>query len=297
MKTAAVALALVGTLGALPAGRGAEAPPPDDTRVLHVTARRDLRRCASPLCGGYFVHELNQTSGERYVSGLDFSSSGVPDAMVTSALDALADLVLKGQLGPTEPTFGTRALRVTDLYRGLPGVTAGQADEFFTVQASDPPIRCFVAPCNNEVATRLNASSTFRFTTLSVEGMAIPWIDRAWLTAEIHGRGAVVAGHLEKGDHLPGGYEEVLDVSRVYLHLRDPAATACPPHARVACVRGKVATYRRTEDRCLVFDACVDPGICPDYVPVCADGYTLASWASAPAGCPAHACDPAFEAP
>jgi hypothetical protein len=293
MKTVALAVALVGVLGAL-TGRGAEPRPPDDEGVVYVTVRRDVRRCAAPLCGGYFLHELNRTTDERYVSGLDFSPSGLHDDTVSSALEATADLVLRGELGPAEPMFGTRALRVIDVYRGLPGVTPGPDDAFLTVHEREPPILCFAAPCNNEVATRLNASTTFTFTTLSVEGVTIPWINQAWLSAAIRRRGAIVAGHLEKGEHLPGGYEEILRVSRVYVHLHD-TARACPPRPHVACVRGKVATYRRTEDRCLDFDACVDPGICPEYVPVCTDGYTLVSWPSSPSGCMAYACDPSFE--
>src|SRR5581483_8252740 len=46
----------------------------------YVALRKDTRACASPMCGGYFVHDLNRTTTtETYVSGLDFTGSGLSD--------------------------------------------------------------------------------------------------------------------------------------------------------------------------------------------------------------------------
>jgi len=51
----------------------------------YVTLRRDLRRCASPLCGGFFVDAVNQDSlrcadgsrsAECYVADLELSALG-----------------------------------------------------------------------------------------------------------------------------------------------------------------------------------------------------------------------------
>src|SRR5262245_51152370 len=48
----------------------------------YVTVRRDVRRCAAPLCGGFFVDAVNQDtlrcadgsrSAECYVTDLDLS--------------------------------------------------------------------------------------------------------------------------------------------------------------------------------------------------------------------------------
>jgi hypothetical protein len=53
-----------------------------------------------------------------------------------------------------------------------------------------------------------------------------------------------------------------------------------------------VQTFTRTDDRCIVPDACVAPGPCPQYVPACGDGYTLIAYATQPNGCPSFTCDP-----
>src|SRR5687767_13217184 len=63
-----------------------------------VGLRRDMRKCISPLCGGYWVHDLNRvTFTEHYVSGLDFSASGLSDAAQAQVHDGLlAEVVLRG---------------------------------------------------------------------------------------------------------------------------------------------------------------------------------------------------------
>jgi hypothetical protein len=53
-------------------------------------------------------------------------------------------------------------------------------------------------------------------------------------------------------------------------------------------------TYTRDANLCLDFAACAAPRACPDLIPACAFGYTLAAWPAAPNGCPAFACDPSF---
>src|SRR4029078_11866239 len=53
----------------------------DELSVTHpsfVTLRADLRRCLDPMCGGFFVRDVNQQGTEQYVSRLDFQESGLP---------------------------------------------------------------------------------------------------------------------------------------------------------------------------------------------------------------------------
>src|ERR1044071_2029104 len=62
--------------------------PPVDSPAITATyfvIRRDLRRCASPMCGGYFVRRINQSrtlcannryARECYVSEIDWNGQG-----------------------------------------------------------------------------------------------------------------------------------------------------------------------------------------------------------------------------
>src|SRR3954471_23967336 len=44
----------------------------------YVVFRRDMRRCIAPMCGGFWVHDVNRaTLSEQYVSGFDFSASNL----------------------------------------------------------------------------------------------------------------------------------------------------------------------------------------------------------------------------
>jgi hypothetical protein len=265
----------------------------DELSVTFVTLRPDLRRCVSPLCGGYFVRDVNRELAERYVSGLEFDASMPADAIDDVRSAPASELVLRGHLGRPDTRFRTRPFVVLDAFRGMPGVTPHEGAAFYLVHARKPPNECFVAPCPNEIASLLNTSTQAEFDRVSVDRAALLWVDKGWLAARVEGRGAVAAGTLEQGAHFPGGFEEVLEASQVFVRLPDRTGP-CPLLATQSCAEGTVAVDERTEDRCIMQVACVKPGLCPLFEPRCAPGYTLSSWLSPPSGCPAFACDPSF---
>ncbi len=259
-----------------------------------VTVRRDLRKCVSPLCGGYWARELNRESEERYVSALDLSGAGLDETGIDSALAASDMLVLRGRLGPAESRFGTRAFVATDVWRGMPGAKPECADAFYTVRARTPPIACLVAPCPNEIATLVNTSTTSAFDGVDVSRAAEPFVDTAWLASRVTFHDAVIAASWARGDHFPGGYARLLRADQVYVHLPDRVGP-CPAAPITECKDGTIATYQRSADRCVLPLGCVAPAICPMYRPACADGYTLTSW-TGEKGCAQFACDPSFVA-
>src|ERR1043165_7560452 len=124
--------AAVGTGEADPVAEGGELSASSRT---YVGLRIDMRRCISPLCGGYWVHDLNRaTLDETYVSGLDFSSSGLSEADQSRGFSGIGEVVLRGKLGPKEAQFNTRAFIVSEAYRGLPGMTVDAADSFYKLE-------------------------------------------------------------------------------------------------------------------------------------------------------------------
>ena len=259
-----------------------------------VTVRRDLRRCMAPLCGGYWARELNRDADERYVSSIDLEGAGLDDAAIESALSAVDALVLRGRLGPAERRFGTRPFVASDAWRGMPGVAPGCTDAVYAVTPREPPIACLVAPCPNEIATRVNTGATYAFDGVDVAPAARPFVDTAWLASRVTEHGALIAASWVQGEHFPGGYAQVLRARQVYVHLPDRVGP-CPAAPVTRCEEGTIAAYRRSEDRCVIQVACVKPAICPMYLPACADGYTLASW-TGESGCAQFACDPLFTA-
>jgi hypothetical protein len=259
-----------------------------------VTLKADTRRCAAPLCGGYFVRDVNANTPEEYVSRLDFEESRLDRETIQRILEEpLSDLVLKGHLGPIEPTSQTRTFIVLAAYRSLPGMTPQSPGMFYYVQKRVPRIECFTTPCPRKFAVEVNTEERYDIDTVSFEALP-PFVDRSWLTVRLERGQALAMGRLSLAPPVPRE-QNLLVADQVFLRLPERAGP-CPWQQTQSC-GDRVATFRRTVDRCVVFDRCVDRGVCSDAAPVCADGYKLSSWPAAPSGCAAFACDPAFATP
>lgn len=290
--------ALLG-VGASIGGCAVDAQPADEGDLSaasrsYVTLRHDDRKCASPLCGGYFVHDVNRATAETYVSGIDLTAANLMPELEDSILAAPAEeLVLRGKLGPVESAHKTRAFLVSEVYRGMPGMAPADGDVFFATKTHSPAIQCITAPCNNEVATQLNSTKTTSFTSYKVTDALPNGGDANWLTDRQQTHGAITAGAIVKGTKKAGGYEQVMKATQVYVRLPDVLGP-CPKVAQPSCASGKVPTFTRSLDRCLVFNTCVKPGICTQFLPACADGYTQSTWSQSSSACKAMACDPSF---
>lgn len=271
---------------------GVEGSELSTTSRTWVTFTRDMRKCASPMCGGYFVTDVNRVNpAPRYVSAIDFASSGLDSDTVTRALEGGAATVLRGKLGAEDPTFHTRSFVVSDAWRGLPGVTAPTSDSFFLVAGVD--IQCIKAPCPTMKATRLNAGGATLIHQSDVAGAALARVDQTWLANRVEKHDAIVAGHFTVGALVSGTHEKVLTAGQIYLKLPE-APGPCPLVKYPPCPSGQVRSYARNVDRCELPSACVIPGVCAYYVPSCAEGYALQSWSGGAHACPVFACDPEF---
>lgn len=263
----------------------------------YVTIRRDYRKCVSPLCGGYWVQDVNRKHiNERYVSALDFSKAKMDDQQIAKVLEAGdGELVLHGKLGPLEKQFNTRTFLVSDAWRGMPGVKPLEGDRFYSARDRDPQINCFTAPCPNEMAYELNSTAKFAFDGYSVKLAARPHVDQDWLIDRINNHKAIVAAWIIDGDKFPGGYAQILDASQVYLNVKDMTGS-CPAFKLAQCPNdGEIWTWERDIDLCLHPVGCVAPASCPSKVPPkCDAGYSVTAWNTSPDGCQKLVCDPDF---
>jgi hypothetical protein len=261
----------------------------------YVTLRADMRKCMAPMCGGYWVHDVNRKTDEKYVSGLDFAKSGLNEDQIAKILDANPEeLVLRGKLGPKDQGFDTRPLLVYEAYRGMPGVAPLAGETFYRAEDRSPQISCFAAPCPNETATKLNATAKTNFDGYSVKRALMPFVDEAWLTARVHKHNAIVSASILNGQKYPGGFEQILDASQVFVRI-DDASGPCPAIKLPACGAGQTWAYTRDADLCVMPDMCVADGNCPSLAwPHCADGYSVSAWRVNSVGCTQFACDPSF---
>ncbi|MBL8918221.1 MAG: hypothetical protein JNJ54_05135 [Myxococcaceae bacterium] len=256
------------------------------TKDTFLIARRDSRRCVSPMCGGYWVKDLNSTMQERYVSAFDFSESSLPD----SAQDAVRgapdhQLVVFGRLGPKESRFDTRTLLVKRAWRGMPGKTFGPSERFYGVFPTK--IACLTTPCAYLQTTRLNRATGHTMSTdVDVSAALAMLVDEQWMRSRVFSGKTVIAGTIvRKNRHV------TVTASQVFVELPDrvvPCPIARPPR----CPSGQLASFERTADRCtLPTGQCTPPGVCAYYVPACDEGYRQVSWMNI---CPRYACEPEF---
>jgi hypothetical protein len=266
----------------------------------YVVIRRDYRKCAYPMCSGWYVHDVNRKNArEAYVAALDFADSGLDEAtqeLVRGAPDG--EVVLYGKLGdlPDWEDPAMKTFRVQSAWRGMPGDTVDEATEiFYETSAIDPAIQCLVAPCATVNVKQLHKTPVKQIERIDLAGLAEPLVDRDWLADRALWADAIVAGAIVDGEVFQGGPERVLAASQVFLRL--PEEQGSCPQSRPNCPEGQSAIYTRDENRCVVLSGCVEPGACAAYVPACGEGYTLQSWTGGMFACTQYACDPSFVVP
>jgi hypothetical protein len=255
----------------------------------YVVFRRDQRRCLSPLCGGYFVSDVNRkVLREEYVSGFDFTASGLTDETQAKVFEAAdGEVVLKGKLGPAEPRFNTRAFLVSEAFRGMPGVRPAAGDLFYRVERA-PEIRCIAAPCPGLRAYKLHTSAQTLFNEVSVTRASKTNVDTTWMTSRIVDKDALVAAAFVTSNRVT-----TLDVAQVFMRLPEPSQS-CPRVAIQQCAAGYTLSWARNENRCLLPAGCVRTVSCPQIRPYCDADYTAMTWNGGTNACPRAKCDPTW---
>jgi hypothetical protein len=244
----------------------------------YFLVRRDDRQCMPPPCGGFFVRELNRPTPATQIS--EPRMSVADPSLAPFVFEAPRDeLIVRGHWARREPRIAPQFV-VTEVYRGMPGATVTDEEQYFAVTPGD----CTANDCLPAAARPVNATGATLVGSLSVTQAVENGGDPQWLRARILAHGAIVAGSLSGNS---------LDASQVFVRLPDHVGP-CASATSVSCDAGRVPIYQRDVKRCLVFAGCSAPGSCLMYLPVCASGYTLHSWSSGSPACPTYACDPDF---
>ena len=195
----------------------------------YFLVRRDVRRCMSPLCGGYFVKRVNQSRTrcangrwmrECYVAEIDWN--GQPEINRGKAL-------VRGNIVARRfPGFGNLgALRVTESWQSPSDTPA--TDMLYRVR--DRGVRCITHPCLTHSATRLDSrlTSNVAGVDLAAAGANGELISEG-AAAMTRPDGVIVAGYFAPVTG-PGGRAQTLKATKFYL----PAGAQIggqPPGAR-----------------------------------------------------------------
>lgn len=188
----------------------ASAPDSLSSTSSFYSFRRDLRRCASPRCGGYFVKLVNQTrtrcadgryQRECYVATVDWGQQLEPD----SGRGLLRGTIRrKGQFGE---------FRVTEAWQAA---SANQpADKFFRVR--DRGLRCIAAPCPTHHEATLNATASRNIAGVDLSGAGAP----ENVVSDANQAMTAPDGILVSGTHSvvtgPAGRMQMLKATQFYL--------------------------------------------------------------------------------
>jgi hypothetical protein len=143
-----------------------------DGAYTYFEVWKDLRKCASPICGGYFLARLNRSyttcadhtsQSQCYVPSLDWSEAGLSDGLQAKLVDAAnIDATTDGVHAIVRGRFAPQAYAQGNLGRFV--VTEAWVEEGDTVsdgvfvRAKSNNIRCISAPCPTITETGLNES-------------------------------------------------------------------------------------------------------------------------------------------
>lgn len=132
---------------------------------MFYLVRPDLRKCASPLCGGYFIRSVNQGltrcangrhMSECYVTNIEWN--GATEIEINRAL-------LRGTLraqGNRNGRYGV--LKVTEVWKAASD--AKPYGDFFRVR--DLGVRCIAAPCLSYSEAKLNSTQSRKIAGVSL---------------------------------------------------------------------------------------------------------------------------------
>jgi len=196
------------------------------------TVRRDLRRCASPMCGGFFVKQVNVASTrclngkqatECYVARIDWNGQ-------TEVEDAKA--LLRGTITSQRYQRGNfGVLTVTESWQAA-GANQASGD-FFRVR--DRGVRCVVAPCPTHHEAKLNTTVSKNIAGVDLSGANADESAIGEASSAMTGQ----AGVLVAGSHTsvtgPAGKSQSLKATQFYL--RAGKTEADKPKPTKPCIK------------------------------------------------------------
>lgn len=256
-----------------------------------IVTHRDARKCASPMCGGFFVKRVNQATTtcadgsqqvECYVSAITLNGIGLSAHEADDFRTALESGHALVKARTYKSTSNGVTLGTLKASEGWIGATGSSPDGTF-YRTADNGIRCVKAPCPSTTAYELNGSDNHNVIEVRLTGTATPadpaTLDRA-AAALATTDGILVAGGIAlpkcKPDTSCGPFATA---SEFYLRVKRTEGKACGARTRVECGAGQFCNWRAA-DICGAADAsgtcAYRPELCTDlYEPVCGcDGNT-----------------------
>ena len=195
--------------------------------------RHDLRKCASPRCGGYFVRLVNDArtrcadnrwATECYVADIEWNGQAEPEN---------DRALLRGTMrlqGNRNGRFGV--LRVTEVWQAA---SANQPSGMF-FRVRDRGLKCIAAPCPTHHEARLNSTQSREIAGVDLNGAGAPENLLSEATQAMTSRDGI----LISGDHAPvtgpAGRSQMLKATQFYLRAgTSGTASSLKPCKKTGC--------------------------------------------------------------
>jgi hypothetical protein len=297
MRTFALTLGILAT--SLASTSMAQPASPEELSTFFIVTRPDLRKCAYPMCGGYFVKRVNHNAtrcadgelrAECHVATFDFGAAGLDDEEAARFEDEVLGVghgLVRGELELRDVGAGIPAdtLVVTEAWEGQ--AESEPAGHFFRLSSTG--VLCITFPCPSYLGEKLNTArqGSFNSVDLDAPGASPEAVEHGY--AALHQDGVLAAGRVVRIVGPAGvGYDVV--ASEFYLRLSP--RVGCAPDD-VTCGGGALCGSRGLPEcegghycdfpEASMCGAADEPGVCtlrPEaciliYDPVCGcDGVT-----------------------
>jgi len=209
-----------------------ESPEPLSSNSIFYTVRPDLRRCISPICGGYFVKRVNLPTtrcangrymAQCYVAAIDWN--GQPE------VDARRALLRGDVIAKTYERFGN--LGVFRLAESWHATSDGQPDGTF-YRVRDRGLRCITHPCPTHHEVKLNSTFSLNIAGVDLSGAGLSNNEKVY-DAMRGPEGAIFSGNNVPVTG-PGG--RLLSLKATQVYLRDsPGVSNLTPCMKTGCSR------------------------------------------------------------
>lgn len=194
--------------------------------------RPDLRRCVSPLCGGYFVKRVNMSStrcangrfmSECYVAGIDWNGQPQTD---------IAHLLVRGSIvAKRYGKFGNLGeLRVSESWMTISNNQP--VGTYYLVR--DRGVRCITFPCPTHHEAKLNSSFSRNIAGVNLEGAGLGENNAPIAYAAMTGPDGVIVTGNDVVVTGPGGRSLELKGTQAYVRNK-PDNSSMKPCIKTGC--------------------------------------------------------------